>query len=62
MHQSGVARTRTDSAGLVRCLDCGTEYWLELKNGEADPCPYCAGIGWIALDACTSRGPEEKMS
>jgi rRNA maturation endonuclease Nob1 len=46
-------------ATLVRCLECGTEYDLEVDRGEAEPCPHCGGVGWIAVDA---DGREEKNS
>ena len=40
-----------DDSQLVRCLDCGTVYRLSLDRQEADPCPQCGGVGWIALSA-----------
>lgn len=40
---------------LVRCLDCGTEYRLELGEDGADPCPDCGGVGWIAVPADRGR-------
>jgi rRNA maturation endonuclease Nob1 len=36
---------------LVRCLDCGTVYELPLEQDEAEPCPDCGGVGWVALNA-----------
>jgi len=47
---------------LVRCLDCGTEYWLESHGGEAGPCPHCGGVGWVVVDTCRPRSAEEKRS
>jgi len=35
---------------LVRCLDCGTEYRLPRDTAQADPCPVCGSVGWIAVD------------
>jgi len=46
---------------LVRCLDCGTVYPLPLGLREADTCPQCGGVGWIAL-AALKRVGEEKSS
>jgi rRNA maturation endonuclease Nob1 len=40
---------------LVRCLDCGTVYDLPLGQDEAEPCPDCGGVGWVALDAGRCR-------
>jgi hypothetical protein len=47
---------------LVRCLDCGTEYWLESDAGEAGPCPHCGGVGWVAVDAYRPRSTKETTS
>ena len=39
----------------VRCLDCGTEYRLPRDvQGEAEPCPACGSIGWLAVLACAA--------
>jgi rRNA maturation endonuclease Nob1 len=43
---------------LVRCLDCGTVYDLPLGQDEAEPCPDCGGVGWVALDAGRCRESE----
>jgi hypothetical protein len=53
---------RTTTLSLVRCLDCDTEYYLTSDGGEAGPCPHCGGVGWVAVDACSSRRPEGKTS
>jgi ribosomal protein S27E len=45
-----VERTREQN-GLVRCLDCGTQYVLVSEAGEVAPCPGCGGIGWVSVDA-----------
>jgi DNA-directed RNA polymerase subunit RPC12/RpoP len=48
----------TERRELVRCLDCGTEYRLPRNvQGEAEPCPACGSVGWVAAIAC---GPESK--
>jgi Zn finger protein HypA/HybF involved in hydrogenase expression len=43
---------------LVRCLDCDTVYELPLEQEEAEPCPQCGGVGWVALDAGRDRDDE----
>jgi rRNA maturation endonuclease Nob1 len=50
-----------DDRQLVRCLDCGTVYPLPLGLQEADACPQCGGVGWIAL-AALKRVDEGKSS
>ena len=50
-----------DNSQLVRCLDCDTVYRLSLDLQEADPCPQCGGVGWIAL-AALRRVDEETSS
>jgi len=46
-------RTLTERRELVRCLDCGTEYRLPRDvQGEAEPCPACGSVGWVAVSAC----------
>jgi rRNA maturation endonuclease Nob1 len=50
-----------DDRQLVRCLDCGTVYPLPLGVQEADGCPHCGGVGWIAL-AALKRVDEETSS
>ena len=40
----------TERHELVRCLDCGTEYRLPRDTAQADPCPVCGSVGWIAAD------------
>jgi rRNA maturation endonuclease Nob1 len=40
-----------DERQLVRCLDCGTVYPLPIGEAEADACPDCGGVGWVALAA-----------
>jgi rRNA maturation endonuclease Nob1 len=52
---------RRDVRQLVRCLDCGTVYPLPLRLQEADACPQCGGVGWIAL-AALKRVDEETSS
>jgi hypothetical protein len=49
---------RTTTIALVRCLDCGTEYYLTSHGGEAGPCPHCGGVGWVALD---TRDPRRRQ-
>ena len=44
---------------LVRCLDCGTRYDLPLEQEEAEPCPDCGGVGWVALDPGHCRETED---
>jgi predicted RNA-binding Zn-ribbon protein involved in translation (DUF1610 family) len=39
----------SDPHELVRCLDCGTEYYLPRDTAQADPCPVCGSVGWIAV-------------
>jgi hypothetical protein len=54
-------RTLTDQRERVRCLDCGTEYRLPRDNrAEADPCPTCGGVGWVAAAICSA--PPRKNS
>ena len=53
---------RTTTLALVRCLDCGTEYYLTSQDGEAGPCPHCGGVAWVALDVRGPRPPTEKRS
>jgi rRNA maturation endonuclease Nob1 len=48
-----------DMRQLVRCLDCGTVYPLPLRQAEADACPHCGGVGWVALAALKHRGDEK---
>jgi rRNA maturation endonuclease Nob1 len=43
---------------LVRCLDCRAVYDLPLAQEEAEPCPDCGGVGWVALDAGRYRETE----
>jgi rRNA maturation endonuclease Nob1 len=43
-------RVLTEQHELVRCLDCGTEYRLPRDTAQADPCPICGSVGWIAVD------------
>jgi hypothetical protein len=43
-------RVPTDRHELVRCLDCGTEYRLPRDTAQADPCPVCGSVGWIAVE------------
>ena len=43
-------RAPTERSELVRCLDCGTEYRLPRDTAQADPCPVCGSVGWIAAD------------
>jgi rRNA maturation endonuclease Nob1 len=52
---------RRDDRQLVRCLDCGTVYPLPLRLQEADACPQCGGVGWIAL-AALKRVDDETSS
>jgi hypothetical protein len=48
-------QTLTERRELVRCLDCGTEYRLPRDvRGEAEPCPACGSIGWVAVSACSA--------
>ena len=49
----------TEKAGLVRCLDCGTEYQLVTDEGEVAPCPGCGGIGWISLEAVRKAADDD---
>ena len=39
----------TATRDLVRCLDCRTEYDLEIDEDGAEPCPVCGGVGWIEV-------------
>jgi len=58
----GVERPKPhDDRQLVRCLNCGTVYPLPLSRQEADACPQCKGVGWIAL-AALKRVDEETDS
>jgi hypothetical protein len=50
-----------DERQLVRCLDCGTVYALPFGLQEADACPQCGDVGWIAL-AALKRVDEETIS
>jgi len=54
-------RTRRDDRQLVRCLDCGTVYPFPHQLREADACPQCGGVGWIAL-AAVRRVEDETSS
>jgi len=45
---------------LVRCLDCGTVYELPLEQAEAEPCPECGEVGWVALEP--PREPEDEIN
>jgi Zn finger protein HypA/HybF involved in hydrogenase expression len=48
-------QTLTERRELVRCLDCGTEYRLPRDvQGEAEPCPACGSIAWVAVIACAA--------
>ena len=51
-------RTLIERRELVRCLDCGTEYRLPRDTAQADPCPVCGSVGWIAVDR--SETPNEQ--
>jgi hypothetical protein len=46
-----------DDEGLVRCLDCGAVYELTIAGEEAEPCPNCGGVGWVALAADSRDEP-----
>jgi rRNA maturation endonuclease Nob1 len=50
-----------DERQLVRCLDCGTVYPLPPGQKEADACPECGGVGWVAL-AAMRRTEDESRS
>ncbi|HSB38899.1 MAG TPA: hypothetical protein VLD13_07415 [Gaiellaceae bacterium] len=50
-----------DERQLVRCLDCGTVYPLPYGQAEADACPQCGGVGWVAL-AALKRSEGERRS
>jgi hypothetical protein len=41
----------TATRDLVRCLDCGAEYHLEIDEEGAEPCPECGAVGWIVVSA-----------
>jgi rRNA maturation endonuclease Nob1 len=43
---------------LVRCLDCEAVYELPFEQDEAEPCPDCGGVGWVALEAGRDRQTE----
>jgi hypothetical protein len=48
-------QTLTERRELVRCLDCDTEYRLPRDvQGEAEPCPACGSVGWVAVIACSA--------
>jgi rRNA maturation endonuclease Nob1 len=47
-----------DERQLVRCLECGTVYPLPRGQEQADACPQCGGVGWIALAAIRPAGDE----
>ena len=44
---------------LVRCLDCGTEYYLPRGTVQADPCPRCGSVGWIAVKRVERAGEQK---
>ncbi len=50
-----------DDRQLVRCLDCETVYPLPIGQQEADACPECGGVGWVAI-AATRRAQGESNS
>jgi rRNA maturation endonuclease Nob1 len=50
-----------DDRQLVRCLDCKTVYPLPIGQQEADACPECGGLGWVAI-AATRRALDERSS
>jgi rRNA maturation endonuclease Nob1 len=50
-----------DERQLVRCLDCGRVYPLPPGQREADACPECGGVGWVAL-AATRRAKDGTSS
>jgi len=56
----GHRTARPDDRQLVRCLDCGAVYPLPRRQQEADACPECDGVGWIAL--APVRGADKKNS
>lgn len=41
----------TATRDLVRCLECGTEYDLQIDEEGARPCPVCGVVGWIEVAA-----------
>jgi rRNA maturation endonuclease Nob1 len=52
-------RAPTERRDLVRCLDCGTEYRLARDTAQADPCPVCGSVGWIAVDRGATANERE---
>jgi rRNA maturation endonuclease Nob1 len=50
--------TAREEQGLVRCLDCGTVYPLPIGQQEANACPDCGSVGWLAL-AAVRRAQDE---
>jgi NAD-dependent SIR2 family protein deacetylase len=44
--------TEHDSAEAVRCLTCGAVYEKPVEQAhtpDADACPNCGALGWLAL-------------
>ncbi|HZE29545.1 MAG TPA: hypothetical protein VE055_05565 [Gaiellaceae bacterium] len=52
-------QTLTEQRELVRCLDCGTEYRLPRDVKEAEPCPSCGSVGWVAAAV---GGPRQRTN
>ncbi len=52
-------RAPSDRHELVRCLDCGTEYYLPRDTVQADPCPLCSSLGWIAVEPVEPAGEQK---